>query len=233
MVITFIKTNSASILKFYQRYKLKIIIAALLLTILFAYSKPQQFADLWLTPDQQGQLLFNFEYYLLAAKQFSNTRWQAYSLYASEQFDQAATLYNQFEQAADILARANALAQARRYIKARDIYQSLLKNMPDNAAAQHNLKIVQAIIDDVNRMSESQQPEEGDSPKELGDEPQTGDGAEKKQGQKQKIKQLDAHQLLLDPSLNEMWLRQVQKDPALFLSNKFHMQMQQKKRAGK
>jgi hypothetical protein len=116
------------------------------------------------------------------------------------------------------------LAHARRYIKARNIYQGIITKDPTNPAAMNNLKIVQSIIDDVNRLSESQQAEEGDSFKELGDEPQTGDGGEKKQALKQVLEQLDAKQILLDPALNDMWLRQVQKDPSLFLANKFQMQ---------
>ena len=85
------------------------------------------------------------------------------------------------------------------------------------------------IIDETNRLSESQQAEEGESSKELGDAPQTGDGGQKKEGRKQVVEQLDAGQLLLDPALNDMWLRQVQKDPALFLANKFQIQNEKTK----
>ena len=201
-----------------------------LLTIIvlagFVFLKPQQFADLWLTKDQQGKILFNRGYFDEAASTFTNTRWQAFSLYGAEQFDQAATLYSQFIRPEDVLARANALAHGRRYVKARDMYQTILDKDPENSAAQNNLKVVQAIIDDVNRLSESQKPDEGAS-KELGDEPQTGDGAEKQEAREQVVEQLSAEQLLLDPALNDMWLRQVQKDPARFLSKKFNMQNNQ------
>ncbi|MFT5519530.1 MAG: Ca-activated chloride channel family protein [Enterobacterales bacterium] len=209
---------------YYQKHK-KLILGSLILMIaLFAYLKPQTFADLWLTHDQQGQLLFKLEHYQQAANHFESTRWQAYSLYGAEEYDQAATLYDQFDSSQAQLYRANALAHARRYIKARNIYQQIIDKDPTNPAALNNLKIVQLIIDDVNRMSESQQAEEGDSVKELGDEAQTGDGVEKKQLRNQVLEQLDAEQILLDPTLNEMWLRQVQKDPALFLANKFMIQ---------
>lgn len=224
--MTRIKSTSASALGFYRRYSTWIIIFVCLLFVVLAYFYPQQAADAWLTRDQQGRILFNQGHYQTAARQFNDTRWKAYSLYASEQFDQAATVYSQLEQTSDILARANALAHARRYVKARDIYQSVLNREPDNVAANKNIKIVQNIIDDVNRMSESQKAEDGDAPQELGDNAQTGDGAEKQEGRKQVVEQLSAEQILLDPSLNAMWLRQVQKNPALFLSNKFHMQNQ-------
>ncbi len=224
MVAQHLASRFKKIKEFYKNRKTMILVSGLLIIGLFAYLKPQKFANLWLTPDQQGRLLFQLGHYQQAADHFESTRWLAYSLYGSEKFDQAATVYNQFDNIQAQLSRANALAHARRYIKARDIYQQLLSKDSTNPAATHNVKIVQAIIDETNRLSESQRAEEGESSKELGDEPQTSDGGQKKEGLKQEVEQLDASQLLLDPALNDMWLRQVQKDPALFLANKFQIQ---------
>ncbi|TYK64850.1 hypothetical protein [Colwellia echini] len=204
-----------------------LISAFILCTCVFIYLKPQQFADLWLTRDQQGQVLFNLAYYQKASNTFSNTQWQAYSNYGAEQFNNAVTLYGQFDDVASQVAQANALAQGRNYIKARNLYQQILNENPGNIAAKTNIVIVQAIIDEVNRLSESQQVEKGDSSQELGDEPQTGDGADKKEPEAPKeLEQYSAEDLLLDPSLNEMWLRDVQKNPANFLAKKFYMQQQ-------
>lgn len=194
---------------------------------LFAYVKPQQFADLWLTRDQQGQALFNFGHYKQASNTFKSTQWQAYSSYGGEQYKKSATLYGQFNDIDSQIAKANALAHGREYLDARNLYQQILTIDPQNSAAITNITIVQAIIDEVNRLSASQAPEDGEAIKELGDEPQTGDGAEQKEAPKeQEIEQLSAEQLLLDPSLNKMWLRQVQKNPASFLSQKFYMQQE-------
>ena len=193
----------------------------------FAYIKPQEFADLWLTRDQQGQVLFNLGHYQQASNTFKSTQWQAYSSYGGEQYKKSATLYGQFNNIDSQIAKANALAHGREYVSARKLYQQILIIDPENVAANTNIAVVQTIIDSVNRMSESQAPEDGESIKELGDEPQSGDGAEQNEAPtKQKIEQLSAEQLLLDPSLNEMWLRQVQKNPALFLSQKFYMQQE-------
>lgn len=214
---------------FNQHQRTTYLVVSIILS-LFIYLKPQLFTDLWLTRDQQGYVLFQMERFDDAAARFTNTRWQAFSLYGAERFDQAATLYNQFTAPEDALARANALAHNRRYVKARDLYQAILDKDPEDPAAKNNLAIVQAIIDEVNSLSESQKPEEGSSSKELGDEPQTGDGAEKQEARKQEVEQLSAEELLLDPAVNEMWLRQVQKDPARFLSQKFNMQNNQSSR---
>ncbi|MBU2870909.1 hypothetical protein [Colwellia sp. E2M01] len=196
-------------------------------TAAFIYFKPQQFADLWLTRDQQGQVLFNLGHYQQASNTFNNAQWQAYSNYGAEQFKNAATLYGQFNDLASKVAQANALAQGREYIKARNLYQQILNKHPDNIAAKTNIVIVQDIIDEVNRLSASQKAEKGDSSQELGDEPQTGDGADKKEAPTpQKLEQYSAEDLLLDPSLNKMWLRDVQKNPATFLAQKFYIQQQ-------
>lgn len=209
---------------FITKYKKTFWVLTLSTLIAFILLKPGKFIDLWLTKDQQGQLLFNTERYEQASKTFTNVHWQAFSAYGSEDYKTAATFYSQFSTKESLLAQANALAHSREYLKARDLYQNTLTKYPDFIAAENNRDVVQIIIDKVNRMSESQAPEEGESIKELGDEPQTGDGAEKKEGSPQQVEQLSSEQLLLDPSLNKMWLRQVQKDPARFLSQKFYFQ---------
>jgi len=219
-----VRSLTAAYKKEFKQHKRTMYLLLMILLSVFIYLKPQSFTDLWLTRDQQGEILFYFDRFDEAAATFTNTRWQAFSFYGAERFDQAATLYSQFTTPQDVLARANALAHNRRYVKARDMYQFILDKNPEDSTAKNNLAIVQAIIDDVNRLSESQKPEEGASSKELGDEPQTGDGAEKQEARKQVVEQLSAEQLLLDPAINDMWLRQVQKDPARFLSQKFNMQ---------
>lgn len=206
--------------------KKRLIFAAIIIGLLmFAVLKPQAFIDLWLTKDQQGQLLFNQGKYLQASKTYTDNRWQAFSAYGAQEYKTAATLYSQFKSKEDLLAQANAIAHSREYIQARNLYQQILANYPTYQAAQTNLAIVQAIIDEVNLMSASQRAEQGESSKELGDEPQTGDGAKRKDGPVQEIEQLTSEQLLLDDNLNEMWLRQVQKNPERFLAQKFYMQL--------
>jgi len=222
-----VRTNQRNYLNKLHVNKNTIISIVVIASCLFAYVKPQQFADFWLTRDQQGQLLFNLGHYQQASNTFKSTQWQAYSSYGAEQYKNAVNLYGQFTGVESQIAKANALAHGREYLSARNLYQQILTNDPQNLAANTNINIVQAIIDEVNRLSASQAQEDGESIKELGDEPQTGDGAEREVAPKeQEIEQLSAEQLLLDPSLNEMWLRQVQKNPAYFLSQKFYMQQE-------
>lgn len=207
-------------------------VAGLAAVVVFVGFKPQQFIDLWLTGDQQGQILFSAGHYQKSAKAFTNTRWQAFSSYGAEEFEQAAILYSQFSSKQDDLAQANALAHGRNYLKARDAYKKILERDPQYNAAKANMVIVQSIIDEINRLSESQVSEPGEGSSELGDEPQTADGADRQQLIPKALEQLSSEQLLLDPSLNDMWLRQVQKNPARFLAQKFYMQLESPDKEG-
>jgi len=214
---------------FLTKYKRILWLATLSALMAFIILKPSDFIDLWLTKDQQGQLLFNAGHYEQASKTFNNVHWQAFSAYGNEDYNTAATFYSQFNNKEDLLAQANAFAHGRHYLKARDLYHRISTQNPDFTAAEQNRELMQGIIDEVNLLSESQKAEQGESIKELGDEPQTGDGAEKKEPRPQEVEQLNAEQLLLDPNLNEMWLRQVQKDPDRFLSQKFYFQQEKQK----
>jgi len=214
---------------FIIKYKRILWLAALSALTAFIILKPSDFFDLWLTKDQQGQLLFNAGHYEQASKTFNNVHWLAFSAYGNQDYETAATFYSQFNNKESLLAQANALAHGRHYLKARNLYQDILDQYPNYSATEENRDLIQAIIDEVNLLSESQKAEQGESIKELGDEPQTGDGAEKQEARSQEVEQLNAEQLLLDPNLNEMWLRQVQKDPDRFLSQKFHFQQEKMK----
>ena len=200
-----------------------LIIVALTISI---YVNPQGFMDLWLSRDQQGSILFSRGHYVKASQKFSDVEWQAYSLYGAEEFGQSAILYNQFSHLDSLFSHANALAHAGEYVASRDNYQRILSLDSTHSGATHNIVIVQKLIDEINVMSESQLQEQGDNPKELGDNPKRADGADKKEFGLNSLEQLTADQLLLDPELNAMWLRQVQKDPAKFLTQKFYMQLQ-------
>lgn len=218
--------------KLFIKHKKKLISLLVISLVAFTYLKPQKMADIWLTRDQQGIILFKLGYYSEAANQFNNTRWQAFSLYGAEEFDNAAILYNQFDTVNDKLAKINSMAHAMRYVKARDMYQQILVEFPNNKAAETNRAVLQKIIDANNLMSQSQKAEKGDSPKELGDDPQRGEGAKKKEPPKsKKLVQYNAEQLLSNKSLNDMWLRQVQKDPGKFLASKFSMQLRNQEKA--
>ncbi|MFT7682292.1 MAG: Ca-activated chloride channel family protein [Moritella dasanensis] len=142
--------------------------------------QPQwRFADLWMTADQQGQYYFNRGNYAQAAVRFDDPMWKASAYYFAEEFDLARRYFMRVDNPVARFGAASALAQSREYIAARNLFKQIVKENPDYLQAAHNLVIVQKIIDDINRMSESQTDNENEASKELGDQPQTSDGAEK------------------------------------------------------
>lgn len=208
-----------------RRPRRLLLIAAALVGI-WAALNPHAFLDLWLTPDQQGRLWFQLGYYDRAARSFSNPRWKGMSLYAAQDFSGAATYFSQYQDADSLLARANALAHAREYLDARDAYLELRDRYPDHPASAVNLPIVQGLIDANRELSESQTAEMGDMSSEQDDGPRSSEGDERRAFVEQE--QLSADQLLQDPALTQMWLRQVQRNPSEFLATKFYLQLEQR-----
>ena len=184
------------------------------------------FTDLWLTPDQQGRWYFSQQDYIEAGQRFDNAMWKGVSYYMAEEFALAAEYFSRIESQEALFNLANTLAHTQNYVVAKQIFQQVVKLNPEHKNALNNLQLVSKIIEDINRMSESQLQEEGDRPKEMGDDiPLRAEGAEEEIYTKQGIDQLSAEEILQDKSLNDMWMKSVQKGPAQFLSNKFAQQL--------
>lgn len=130
---------------------------------------------------------------------------------------------------------ANARAHARDYLRAVHRYDRLLQRSPDYPGAAQNRQRVQELIDEINRLSESQQQEAGVSSedKELGgDDAIPAEGADEISFEQAEIIQLSAEDILQDPATRDMWLRGVQKDPSQFLAIKFSMQINNRQASG-
>lgn len=197
--------------------------------VVWAATNPQGFLNLWLTPDQQGRLWFNYGDYQRAARSFENPRWKGMSLYAAQDFMAAAQYFSQYQDPESLLARANALAQAREYLDARDAYEELAERYPQHPAPTINIPIIQEIIDANRELSESQVSESGDMSSDNDDGPRSSEGDERLTTIERE--QLTAEQLLQDPGLTAMWLRQVQRNPSEFLSTKFDLQLRRREGA--
>jgi Ca-activated chloride channel family protein len=187
------------------------------------------FADLWLTPDQQGRLLMDQGAYREAADRFRDPLWKGFAYYYAEDFDLAAEYFSRVDTLRARFNQANALAHGQHYLRALSLYHDILEEQPDNEAAEQNRKIVQQLVDAINAMSESQA-EEGLGSRELGDDqPRRAEGAERLLTGAQEIEQFSAEEILQDEKISEMWMRSVQRDPSNFLAVKFNMQLEQRR----
>jgi Ca-activated chloride channel family protein len=189
------------------------------------------FLDLWLSPDQQGRLLFERGDYLRAAERFADPEWKGVAYYYAEEFDLAEEYLSRIDTPGALFNRANALAHGQHYLRAVALYDTLLDDETLGPLAARNRRIVQDLIDAIDRMSESQRQEGGES-RELGDDqPRRAEGAEVTELVEADLEQFSAEQILQDEKINEMWMRSVQRDPTHFLSIKFSMQLEQRERS--
>ena len=188
----------------------------------------QWFADLWLTPDQQGRLLLQRGKYQAAASHFQDPMWKGIAHYYNEDFMLAAEYFSRSDSDAALFNEANARSHARDFLRAVQRYDRLLERTPDYPGARENRDKVQALIDEINLMSESQHGEEGSSEERQmgGDEAVPAEGAEKLSFEQVEIKQYTAEEILGSEATRDMWLRAVQQDPSQFLAIKFSMQLQ-------
>ena len=197
-----------------------------LTAIAWSVAYPAAFMNLWLTPDQQGRLWFQRGDYEGASRAFEDPRWRGFSLYASEDFATAERYFSQYQDAESLLARANALAHQGDYPAALKGFEELAEDYPDHPASAVNIPIMQALIEATEGRDVNQDKESDDSGKKpgQGSESSDGGGGEERAGE---LEQYSADQLLQDPSLTEMWLRQIQRDPSEFITTKFYLQLEQ------
>ena len=187
------------------------------------------FTDLWLTGDQQGRLLLQLGRYPQAAARFDNLMWKGIAYYYDEDFMLAAEYFSRGSSDDALFNEANARAQGRDYVRAVSRYDRLLARNPGYPGAADNRSQVRAIIDEINRLSASQQQEAGTSTQDKqlsGDDAIPAQGADEIRWRQAEVVQLTAEDILQDPTTSAMWLRGVQQDPSNFLAIKFGMQLQ-------
>ncbi|HCG8425600.1 TPA: VWA domain-containing protein [Vibrio parahaemolyticus] len=193
--------------------------------------------DLWLTPDQQGQRLFNQQAYLEAAKHFVDPLRKGTAYYYASEFELAHSAFLEMqndpsEEVRDygLYNAASALARQREYLAAHDLLKSLASKPTLNESlrpdVEHNLKVIAGIVDEINQMSESQAGTEQEASTELGDNPQTAEGADEQTSAELMIKEtLSADDILGSQELADKWLKRVEADPKYFLRAKFQIQL--------
>ena len=179
-----------------------------------------EWADLWITPDQQGQRLMDKGEYQQAAGKFTTPESIGAALFLAGDFEKAASVFGRSASAEAHYNRGNANIMLGQYDAAIDAYQSALSKRPEWPEAEQNLQIAtlrkQALAppdDDFGGTGGQLEADEfvfdlkGDN-KSSGE--QIIDAADQQLG---------------EDAMRAMWLRKVETRPADFLAARFSYQL--------
>jgi Ca-activated chloride channel family protein len=180
------------------------------------------FANLWRTPDQQAQRLFNQGLYAEAAKRFSDPMRQGMAAYRAGDFKAAAAAFARYDTPEAVFNRGNALVMSGQYAEAITNYDRALQLRPDWTAAQVNRSIAVARRDRLTPPED----DAGGTGGQLEADAIVFDNRAKTASQTQEVDVGEGDQLS-DDELRALWLRRVQTQPADFLRAKFSYQLSQ------
>lgn len=197
----------------------------LLIVILLLMQAPSakafEWADLWLTPDQQGQRLMDRGEYQKAAGKFKTPERIGVALFLAGDFESAATVLGRASSAQANYNRGNAYVMLGDYDAAIAAYRDAISKRPGWSEAEQNLQIAilrkqalappdddyggtggqleadEIVFDQAGRVNKSSSE-------------QVIDATEQQQG---------------EDALRAMWLRKVETRPADFLAARFNYQL--------
>ncbi|MEE9500514.1 MAG: tetratricopeptide repeat protein, partial [Candidatus Aminicenantaceae bacterium] len=140
-------------------------------------------------------------------------------------YESAIQQFSRLETAESYFNLGNAYVHIQDYTQAVESYDQALKQKPDYAEAELNLKLVQEILDRL--VQEEEDKDQSSQPGSLlgADEIKMADPEDQKKREETEGEPIELQQeMFSDEQLNEMWMRRVQTSPADFLRNKFAYQ---------
>jgi Ca-activated chloride channel family protein len=200
---------------------MKTVLLCLLAAVLSGCSGDFEWADLWFTPDRQGDRLMRQGRFAEAAAAYRDPLRKGVALFRNGDFEAAEGAFSAMDTAEAHFNRGNALVLQGRYADAVAAYDRSLDLSPEWKPAETNREIARI-------RAERLQKEGGDMTggklaadevvfepgKDDGDGPETTVEAQVDEG-------------MSDAQLRELWLRRVQTRPADFLRAKFAYQAAQ------
>ena len=180
-----------------------------------------EWADLWFTPDQQGQRLMDKGEYQKAAGKFTTPDGIGAALFLAGDFEKAASVFGRSASAEAHYNRGNANIMLGNYDAAIDAYQSALSRRPDWPEAEQNLQIATLRKQAMARPDD----DHGGTGGMLEADEFVFDlkAGENKSSGEQVIDAAD--QQLGEDAMRAMWLRKVETRPADFLAVRFSYQL--------
>ncbi len=177
-------------------------------------------ADFWLTPDQQGDRLFNSKQYADAAAVYEDPVRRGAALYRDAEFEESAASFARRDDAESAYNRGDALVLMGKYDDAIASFDRALQFRPDWQEAQDNRKLAVARRDWMKPPDD----DAGGTGGQLEADEIVFDDRAKNSENTQEVEE-ETDQKLSDQELRQMWLNRVQTKPADFLRSKFAYQL--------
>jgi Ca-activated chloride channel family protein len=186
------------------------------------------FANLWLTPDQQGQRLLAQGQYAEAAQRFRDPQWQGVALYRAGQFKEAAAAFARIDAPEAVFDRGNALVMLGKYADAIASYDRALQRRPDWPEAKAN----RALAEARRQLLAPPADDAGGTGGQLEADAYTFDNRPQQSSDAKEV-EVVAGEHLSNEQVQALWLHRVQTKPADFLRAKFAYQYGQQQQEGK
>jgi Ca-activated chloride channel family protein len=183
------------------------------------------FMRLLLTPDQQGQWFYDRQDYQCAANSFVDPTWKIEALMRAQRWEWALTMLNTQP---DSLKRSFNIGMSYlhldRFRSAERWFLEVLKTEPNHAEALHNLAILDNIFELMALRAQGQGTAGEDMTADIIDSLQEDMQIDEPED---RVEEVNSADLMAEERLTKIWLEQVKNDPAVFLRNKFALQLQQ------
>ncbi len=177
-----------------------------------------EFADLWLTRDQQGRRAFDHGDYARAAERFEDPLWKGVAYYRAEDYESALDQFAQVDTAESWFNLANTYARLGTYEEAVKAYEAALERRPGWTEAEQNRDLVRGLIPPPETPGDEERAQAPDLPP---DEIRFDEEKKESGGDEQ---QELAPMTLTEDQIAEIWMRRMQTTPAEYLRRKFAMQ---------
>ena len=198
-----------------MRLSLQLAAVTVIAVLVLAYMNGPdgRFADLWLTPDQQGRVAYANLEFQTAAELFESPPWKGVAEFRSGRYIEAAGTFGRMDSAIGFFNRGNAFMRGREYRKAITAYESAVAEDPDWIEAQENLDLARYTLDYIERSRE-----QGDTGEE------SGIGADETVYDNQSDRGADTEvtrESVIEAQSAEKWMRSVDTETADFLRSRF------------
>lgn len=192
---------------------------AVLMTVALARAD-WSFTNLWSTPNQQAQKLFDRGEYLEAAERYTDEFHRGHALYLAKDFEAAADAFGRAPGPQAAYNRGNSLVILGRYEDAIKSYDVALEYEPDWKEAQDNRELAILRRD---RLAET--PNEGEGTGgQLGADEIVFDDRAQNSSDETTVEVSNGEQMG-DDEFRALWLRTVDTKPSAFLRAKFSYQL--------